>query len=169
MAHSHYHSLAMYHSFISGPCCDLLSLCFSHQFCAVILVLTHIFSTSLFAAVPPKVEEAFRLFCYMLYMSLSISARGEEEVILNANSGFSVKSLDHHNEKPISVMDSGCGLGGNVTHKVRAASTQHLHTSDIVLQILWLLCLCLAGTVCWSGLSSQQWFCPNVSWCIDCL
>ena len=62
------------------------------------------------SAIPPKVEEAFRLFRYVPYNTLLVVARvkvacSEEDVILNANGGFSLKSLDHHNEKSISVVD----------------------------------------------------------------
>ena len=55
-------------------------------------------------------EEAFRLFQYVPYSSLSTLAcvkasHGEDEVTLNLNGGFSVKSLDRRNEKSISVVE----------------------------------------------------------------
>ena len=66
--------------------------------------------TFLVIAILPKVEEAFWLFCYIPYSSLTTSARikascGKEEVILSPNGSFSVKSLDRRNEKAISVVD----------------------------------------------------------------
>ena len=65
---------------------------------------------SLITAIPPKVEEVFRLFRYMPYTSLSTLAcvkvsHGKDEVILNLSGGFSVKSLDWRNEKSISVVE----------------------------------------------------------------
>ena len=65
---------------------------------------------SLITAIPPKAEEAFRLFRYVPYTSLSTLARvkasrGEDEVILNLSGGISVKLLDQCNEKSISVVE----------------------------------------------------------------
>ena len=65
---------------------------------------------SLITAIPPKAEEAFRLFRYVPYTSLSTLARvkasrGEDEVILNLSGGISVKLLDQRNEKSISVVE----------------------------------------------------------------
>ena len=55
-------------------------------------------------------EEAFRLFQYMPYTSLSTLAPvkascSEDKVILNLSSGFSVKLLDQCNKKSISVVE----------------------------------------------------------------
>jgi hypothetical protein len=49
--------------------------------------------------VPPKVDKAFKSFHYVPYSSLTSAAQlkaahGEEDFILNANGGFTAKSLD---------------------------------------------------------------------------
>jgi hypothetical protein len=69
------------------------------------------YSNSLRAtAIPPKVEEAFKNFRYVPYSSLTLAAcikaaRGEEDIIFNAQGGLTVKNLDRRNEKLISVVD----------------------------------------------------------------
>jgi hypothetical protein len=62
------------------------------------------------SAVPPKVEDAFKIFRYVPYSALTLAsrikaARGEEEMIFNAQGGLTVKSLDRRNEKSISAVD----------------------------------------------------------------
>ena len=101
MACSHCHSLAIHCSFIIGPFCTPPSF-LSSESVTVGHILTHL------SFIPLKVEEAFRLFCYVPYTSLSTStcvkaSQGKEDVIFNVSSGFSVKSLD--NVKLISVID----------------------------------------------------------------
>ena len=65
---------------------------------------------SFYLAIPPKVEEAFRLFHYIPYTLLSVSAcvkatHGEDKVMLTLSGGVSVKSLDQHNKNVISVVE----------------------------------------------------------------
>jgi hypothetical protein len=60
--------------------------------------------------VPPKVDEAFKSFCYIPYSSLTLAAwlkaaHGKEDFILNANGGLTAKALDWCNEKLISAVD----------------------------------------------------------------
>ena len=62
------------------------------------------------SAIPPKVENAFKNFCYVPYSSLTLAsctkaAWGEEDLVLNALGGLTVKSLDKQNKKAISVVD----------------------------------------------------------------
>ncbi|KAF8224316.1 hypothetical protein L208DRAFT_1369370 [Tricholoma matsutake] len=61
-------------------------------------------------SVPLKVDEAFKNFCYVPYSSLTSAAQlkaacGEEDFILNAHGGLTVKSFDCCNEKSISTVD----------------------------------------------------------------
>lgn len=67
-------------------------------------------SDSVSLAIPPKVEEAFKNFRYVPYSSLTLAARlraarGEEDLVINAQGGFTVKTLDRRNEKFISTVD----------------------------------------------------------------
>ena len=62
------------------------------------------------AAIPPKVDDAFKNFRYVPYSSLSLAARvkaarGEEDFVFNSLRGLTVKSLDRRNEKLISTVD----------------------------------------------------------------
>jgi hypothetical protein len=61
-------------------------------------------------AVPPKVDEAFRAFCYVPYTALTLparqrAARGEEDFVINAQGGITAKGLDQRSERHIDVMD----------------------------------------------------------------
>jgi hypothetical protein len=56
------------------------------------------------------VEDAFKNFRYVPYSALTLAsrikaARGEEDMIFNAQGGLTVKSLDRRNEKSISAVD----------------------------------------------------------------
>jgi hypothetical protein len=62
------------------------------------------------SAVPPKVEDTFKKFCYVPYSTLTLASHikatcGEEEMIFNAQGGLTVKLLDRCNEKLISAVD----------------------------------------------------------------
>lgn len=66
--------------------------------------------TAINTAIPTKVEEAFKKFAYVPYISLTHSARlrasrGEDESVINAQGGLTAKGLDRRNEKSISVID----------------------------------------------------------------
>jgi hypothetical protein len=68
------------------------------------------YELSLISAIPPKVDEAFKSFRYVPYSSLTLSsrvraARGEEDVVFNAQGGLTIKSLDRRNERSISTVD----------------------------------------------------------------
>ena len=61
-------------------------------------------------SIPPKVEDAFHLFCYVPYMALSHNARlreawGEDNFVINAQGGLTAKGLDHCNETSINTFD----------------------------------------------------------------
>ena len=63
-----------------------------------------------FVAILPKVEEVFKNFHYVPYSSLTLAswvkaAHGEEDLVLNAQGGFTSKSLDRQNEISISVVE----------------------------------------------------------------
>jgi hypothetical protein len=65
---------------------------------------------NIYSAIPPKVDEAFKNFRYVPYSSLTLAARlkaarGEEDVVFNAQGGLTIKSLDRRNEKAISTVD----------------------------------------------------------------
>ena len=65
---------------------------------------------SVHSAIPPKVDEAFKNFCYVPYSSLSLAARlkaarREEDIVFYAQGGLTIKSLDWRNEKSISTVD----------------------------------------------------------------
>ncbi|KIM72053.1 hypothetical protein PILCRDRAFT_16477 [Piloderma croceum F 1598] len=67
-------------------------------------------ANSLDIPIPPKVDDAFKSFRYVLYSSLTLASRiraahGEEDLVFNAQGGLTVKSLDWHNEKLISTVD----------------------------------------------------------------
>jgi len=56
------------------------------------------------------VDKAFKNFHYVPYSSLTLvahvkAAHGEEDIVFNAQGGLTVKSLDWHNEKLISMVD----------------------------------------------------------------
>jgi hypothetical protein len=62
------------------------------------------------AAIPLKVEEAFRRFQYVPYTALTTAARlkaaqGEENFTINVQGGLTAKGLNRRNEKSISVVD----------------------------------------------------------------
>jgi hypothetical protein len=61
-------------------------------------------------AVPPKVDEVFKAFRYVPYTALTFSAkqksaRGEEDFVINAQGGITVKNLDRRTERSISELD----------------------------------------------------------------
>ena len=65
---------------------------------------------SVHSAIPLKVDEAFKNFRYVPYSSLSLAARlkaarGEEDIVFNAQGGLTIRSLDRRNEKSISTVD----------------------------------------------------------------
>lgn len=67
-------------------------------------------SNALDLPVPPKVDAAFRDYCYIPYTALTQaarlrSARGEEDYILNAKGGLTVKGLSRENERGISTIE----------------------------------------------------------------
>lgn len=67
-------------------------------------------SNALDLPVPPKVDNAFRLYCYVPYTSLTQQARlkalrGEEDFVVNAHGGLTAKGLDRLSEKSISLPD----------------------------------------------------------------
>ena len=62
------------------------------------------------SAIPPKVDEAFKNFRYVPYSSLTSAARtkaarGEKDIVFNAQGGLTIKALDRRNEKLISAVD----------------------------------------------------------------
>ncbi|KIM82070.1 hypothetical protein PILCRDRAFT_8308, partial [Piloderma croceum F 1598] len=57
-----------------------------------------------------KVDDAFKNFCYVPYSLLTLAshikaARGEEDIVFNAQGGLTVKALDRRDEKSISAVD----------------------------------------------------------------
>jgi hypothetical protein len=63
------------------------------------------------AAVPPKVDEAFKAFKYVPYSTLTSSARwqairsGEEAFTISASGSLTAKGLDRRNERSITLSD----------------------------------------------------------------
>ncbi|KAG1842902.1 hypothetical protein C8R48DRAFT_35382 [Suillus tomentosus] len=63
------------------------------------------------AAVPPKVEEAFKAYCYIPYTALTHAARskahlrGEDSSFVFTSDGLTAKGLDRSNELSISTVD----------------------------------------------------------------
>lgn len=62
------------------------------------------------AAIPLKVEEAFRHFQYVPYTALTTAAclkaaQGKENFTINVQGGLTAKGLDQRNKKSISVVD----------------------------------------------------------------
>ncbi|KAF8220302.1 hypothetical protein L208DRAFT_1334725, partial [Tricholoma matsutake] len=106
-------------------------------------------------AIPPKVDDAFRSFCYVPYSSLTLAvhvkaARGEEDFIFNSQGGLTIKSLDWHNEKLISTVDwqaaacaakecicfhhgDACAMAFAAHHKL-VMDLGHSHTWDIAME-----------------------------------
>jgi hypothetical protein len=83
---------------------------FPHLLSSSGFIICHLTHHCVLIAIPPKVDEAFRAFRYVPYSSLTMTARvkaarGEEDVIFNAQGGLTVKSLDRRNEKLISTVD----------------------------------------------------------------
>jgi hypothetical protein len=61
-------------------------------------------------AIPSRVDEAFRVFHYVPHIALSRAAhlkakQGKDEIILNAQGGFTLKYLNKQNERAISLVD----------------------------------------------------------------
>ncbi|KAF8513067.1 hypothetical protein JB92DRAFT_3116646 [Gautieria morchelliformis] len=61
-------------------------------------------------AILPKADEAFKVFRYMPYMAISLSAqikasRGEGDFVVNAQGGLTAKGLDCRNERGISTIE----------------------------------------------------------------
>jgi len=60
--------------------------------------------------VPAKVDDTFRAFKYVPYSSLTHAAclkaaRGEEDFLVNASGGLTVKGLDRREEKSVSMVE----------------------------------------------------------------
>ena len=62
------------------------------------------------SAIPSKVDEAFKAFCYVPYSALTTVVKlhvacGEEDFVVNAQGGLTAKELDRRGEKSLAMVD----------------------------------------------------------------